>query len=139
MPITSYADMKEKKHQIAESLIDLAEIIDNLNNIGLSINGSALLDLKNKLDNDSFKVLVIGEFKNGKSTFINSLMGEKVLPAYSTPCTAVINEVVYGKQKKATLFSKIRYQRISHLILLQLPCSTLENMMGRKFLQLNLM
>lgn len=106
MPITSYSDMKEKKHQIAESLISLAEIIDNLNNIGLSINGSALLDLKNKLDNDSFKVLVIGEFKNGKSTFINSLMGEKVLPAYSTPCTAVINEVVYGKQKKATLFFK---------------------------------
>ena len=93
MPINSYEDMKEKKSQIMHLLVDLAGIVDNLNEIGLSINGTALLDLKKKLENDNFKVLVIGEFKNGKSTFINSLMGEKVLPAYSTPCTAVINEV----------------------------------------------
>lgn len=106
MPINSYEDMKEKKSQIMHLLVDLAGIVDNLNEIGLSINGTALLDLKKKLENDNFKVLVIGEFKNGKSTFINSLMGEKVLPAYSTPCTAVINEVVYGKDKRAVLFFK---------------------------------
>ncbi len=106
MPIISYEDMKEKKGKILSSLIDLAGIVDSLNQMGLAINGAALLDLKKKLENDNFKVLVIGEFKNGKSTFINALMGEKVLPAYSTPCTAVINEVVYGKEKKATLYFK---------------------------------
>lgn len=89
MPINSYEDMKEKKSQIMHLLVDLAGIVDNLNEIGLSINGTALLDLKKKLENDNFKVLVIGEFKNGKSTFINSLMGEKILPAYSTPCGLV--------------------------------------------------
>ena len=94
MPIISYDDMKQKKSKIMHSLIDLAGIVDNLNEMGLAINGSALLDLKKKLESDNFKVLVIGEFKNGKSTFINSLMGDKVLPAYSTPCTAVINEVI---------------------------------------------
>lgn len=106
MPIISYNDMKEKKSKIMHCLIDLAGIVDDLNEMGLAVNGSALLDLKKKLESDNFKVLVIGEFKNGKSTFINSLMGEKVLPAYSTPCTAVINEVIYGKEKKATLFFK---------------------------------
>lgn len=106
MPIISYEDMKEKKGKILRSLIDLAGIVDSLNQMGVDINGAALLDLKKKLENDNFKVLVIGEFKNGKSTFINALMGEKVLPAYSTPCTAVINEVVYGKEKKATLYFK---------------------------------
>lgn len=106
MPIISYDDMKEKKGKILHSLIDLAGIVDNLNGMGLAVNGSALLDLKKKLENDNFKVLVIGEFKNGKSTFINSLMGENVLPAYSTPCTAVINEVVYGKEKRAMLYFK---------------------------------
>lgn len=106
MPITSYDDLKEKKGKILHSLIDLAGIVDNLNGMGLAVDGSALLDLKKKLENDNFKVLVIGEFKNGKSTFINSLMGEKVLPAYSTPCTAVINEVIYGKEKRAMLYFK---------------------------------
>ena len=33
------------------------------------------------LKRESFKVLVVGEFKRGKSTFINALLGEEVLPA----------------------------------------------------------
>ena len=106
MPIVSYNDLKEKKGSILHSLFELAGIVDNLNDMGLAVSGSALLDLKRKLENDNFKVLVIGEFKNGKSTFINSLMGDKVLPAYSTPCTAVINEVIYGKEKRAVLYFK---------------------------------
>ena len=107
MPITSYEDMKAKKADILSFLSETAKGIDQLSKIGLSaINAQILLELKEKLKNDDFKVLVIGEFKNGKSTFINSLMGEKVLPAYSTPCTAVINEVVYGKDKKAVLYFK---------------------------------
>ncbi len=106
MPIISYEDMKEKKRKILNALIDIASVVDELNVFGLAINGEALLDLKNKLESDNFKVLVIGEFKNGKSTFINSLMGKKVLPAYSTPCTAVINEVVYGKAERAMLYFK---------------------------------
>lgn len=106
MPISSYEDMKEKKGKIVHSLIEVAEVVDELNEIGLNIGGSAILDLKNRVENDDFKVLVIGEFKNGKSTFINSMMGSKVLPAYSTPCTAVINEVKYGEMKSATLYFK---------------------------------
>ena len=56
-----------------------------------------------RLDRDAFKVLVIGEFKRGKSTFINALLKEEVLPAFSTPCTAVINEIRYGDTKEAVL------------------------------------
>ena len=55
------------------------------------------------LNRDSFKILVVGEFKRGKSTFINALLGEEVLPAFATPCTAVINEIKYSEQKKAVL------------------------------------
>lgn len=62
-----------------------------------------LQDAANKLKQDSFKTLVIGEFKRGKSTFINALLGEEVLPAYATPCTAVINEVKFGDKRKAIL------------------------------------
>ncbi|MDZ4180669.1 MAG: dynamin family protein [Coriobacteriia bacterium] len=57
-----------------------------------------------KLASDAFKVLVIGEFKRGKSTFINALLGTEVLPAYATPCTAVINEIKYGEAKGARLY-----------------------------------
>ena len=55
------------------------------------------------LKRESFKVLVVGEFKRGKSTFINALLGEEVLPAFATPCTAVINEIKYADTKRAVL------------------------------------
>lgn len=54
---------------------------------------------------DNFKVLVMGEFKRGKSTFINALLGEEVLPSYATPCTAIINEVKWGERPRAVLHS----------------------------------
>ena len=63
MPISSYEDMKEKKGKIVHSLMEVAEVVDELNEIGLNINGSALLDLKKRVEDDDFKVLVIGEFK----------------------------------------------------------------------------
>ena len=43
--------------------------------------------------------MVLGEFKRGKSTFINALLGEEILPAYAVPCTAIINEIKYADVK----------------------------------------
>ncbi len=54
--------------------------------------------------NDTFKIMVTGTFGNGKSTLINALLGEEILPAYAQPCTAIINEVKYGTEKKAVLY-----------------------------------
>ncbi len=51
----------------------------------------------------TFKVMVLGEFKTGKSTFINALLSAEVLPSYATPTTAVINEVKWGEEKRALL------------------------------------
>ena len=59
--------------------------------------------LEQRVSNDSFKVLIIGEFKRGKSTFINAMLGQDILPAYSTPCTAIINEVKWGQSPQALL------------------------------------
>lgn len=67
---------------------------------------SGLNVLEKKVSSDSFKVMVLGQFKTGKSTFINSFLGDEILPAYATPCTAVINEVKYAKDKRAILFFK---------------------------------
>jgi GTP-binding protein EngB required for normal cell division len=52
---------------------------------------------------DVFKVLVMGEFKRGKSTVINAMLGQHVLPAHSSPTTAIISEVKWGEQPGAIL------------------------------------
>ena len=89
---------REQKERLGSMLSDSAEVISELNMTSASENLNKLSD---KVSNDTFKIQVIGTFKNGKSTFINSLLGESVLTTYAHPCTAVINEVRYGEEKEA--------------------------------------
>lgn len=89
-----------QKEELGGMLSKASTVINELN---MSSVGENLQKLSEKVNNDTFKIQVIGSFKNGKSTFINSLLGEEVLPAYALPCTAVINEVKYGEEKKAIL------------------------------------
>ncbi|MDO4921343.1 MAG: dynamin family protein [Phascolarctobacterium sp.] len=58
----------------------------------------ALLDLQRDLANDFFTVVVLGEFKRGKSTFINALLGEDLLPTDVLPETATINAIMYNEK-----------------------------------------
>lgn len=51
-------------------------------------------------------VLVMGEFKTGKSTFINTLLGEDILKTDSAPATAVSSLIRYGDDKKVLLHYK---------------------------------
>ena len=48
-------------------------------------------------------IAVMGEFKRGKSTFINALLGMRILPADVTPTTATINRIVYGDEPGVTI------------------------------------
>lgn len=43
-----------------------------------------------------FMLVVVGEFNSGKSSFINALLGQDVLPEGVTPTTATINLLRYG-------------------------------------------
>ena len=56
-----------------------------------------------KLDEERFSLVVLGEFNHGKSTFINALLGEALLPTGITPTTAVLTHVLEGKPSTATL------------------------------------
>lgn len=49
---------------------------------------------------DFYRVVVLGEFKRGKSTFINALLKSNILPMNVLPETATINTVVYNKEPK---------------------------------------
>lgn len=77
-----------------------------LERLKMAAERKALATARANLDADTFKVLVLGEFKRGKSTFINALLGEEVLPSFAIPCTAVINEIKYAETKRAVLYFK---------------------------------
>ena len=53
---------------------------------------------RNLLAQENFKLVVVGEFSRGKSTFINALLGQKVLPSSSKPTTAIITKISYAPE-----------------------------------------
>ena len=56
-----------------------------------------------KLDEERFSLVVLGEFNHGKSTFVNALLGQAVLPTGITPTTAVLAHLSHGPALKAEL------------------------------------
>lgn len=55
----------------------------------------------NDLKNAATTVLVCGEFKRGKSTFINALIGRNICPTDTDICTSVVSVIKYGEKEKA--------------------------------------
>jgi predicted GTPase len=57
------------------------------------------LRLAERLAEGRFHVSVLGEFKRGKSTLINAIVGGNVLPTGALPLTAVATEVRFGARQ----------------------------------------
>ena len=53
--------------------------------------------LIDKKCDEPFTLVVLGDFKRGKSTIINALLGKKLAPVNAAPETYTINEISYGE------------------------------------------
>jgi polyhydroxyalkanoate synthesis regulator phasin len=60
-------------------------------------------NLANRISEGRFYVACIGQFKRGKSTLINALIGDPVLPVGFTPVTAVPTVIRFGEQRRARI------------------------------------
>jgi small GTP-binding protein len=61
-----------------------------------------LLDVAQDLRDMFFLVVIIGEFNAGKSTFVNALLGDNLLPMGITPTTDVIELIRHGETPNRT-------------------------------------
>lgn len=57
-----------------------------------------------KLGENRFYLAVLGQFKRGKTTLINSLLGADVLPVAVVPLTSIITILSYGEQAEVTAY-----------------------------------
>ena len=63
--------------------------------------------LRDRLDQETERpvtVLVCGEFKRGKSTFINALIGRRLCPTDTDICTSVSSIISYGETPSVTRY-----------------------------------
>ena len=94
-------ETKNKLNTIATNMRQYSVLVDEpvkKGDVGMGMCTEANIFRENAKDveNGVFKVLVMGKFKNGKSTFINALVGKVMMAARATACTAVIATVEYG-------------------------------------------
>ncbi|MCU0572315.1 MAG: dynamin family protein [Syntrophobacteraceae bacterium] len=61
---------------------------------------SALSDLEARLKSDIFHLLVVGQFKRGKTCLLNALLGSDLLPMAVIPLTSMVTVLTYGEELK---------------------------------------
>ena len=78
----------------AMSALSLEESADEINN------------LITKLAEDRFILAVLGQFKRGKSSLMNAIIGRQLLPVGVLPLTSVITTLKYGPNEKLLIKRK---------------------------------
>ncbi|MGN1417690.1 MAG: dynamin family protein [Oscillospiraceae bacterium] len=91
----SYTSFREMMDELSENLNQLKIYCGDL---GLDNTAKSISDTVEKNAKERFEVAIVGEFKRGKSTLINALLGQEVLPADVLPATATLNRVTYSTE-----------------------------------------
>ena len=99
----SYMGYQEMIADINTALEKTSEVMSQLE---LTDQAKQAKDASARLKSHVFSVGIMGEFKRGKSTVINALLGEKIAPADVVPASATLNRVTYGLTPKATILYK---------------------------------
>jgi len=79
-------------------------ILDSTKKYELSDLEERILSLKE--EDIDINVAFLGEFKSGKTTLINALLGTEFLPMFETPTTAVITEICKGEEDSYSVLRK---------------------------------
>lgn len=96
--ITNY---KKAKEDVLKAYHDFLPIITSAKGGRVTSYDNSLVSLAKQAENikqDKFLLMVVGEAKSGKSTFINAYLGEEILPMDVKQCTSAIVEIRYGQK-----------------------------------------
>lgn len=77
-----------------------------LNEIGFSGLANDMAGLYKLAINKKFTVAFVGEFSRGKSTLINHILRNDILPVSNLPTTAVLTRIIYGDRPLMTICDK---------------------------------
>ena len=97
----TYQDINGFRSQLIELTTTLDAAARTLDDPDRTV---GLEGLSRRLHTDQLRILFLGEFKRGKSTLINAMLGKKILPAWAIPTTAIICEVRWGETPRAFVF-----------------------------------
>ena len=84
----------------------MANLSDICNSLGLNDYVNSLEGTRERMQNKTFSVGIMGEFKRGKSTVINALLGQEIVPSDIVPTSATLNYVCWDTKPGAVVHFK---------------------------------
>lgn len=96
--ITNYKRVKERVLEVYSSFLPLVEAAKGGKPTSYDTSLEALAKQAENIKQDKFLLMIVGEAKSGKSTFINAYLGEEILPMDVKQCTSAIVEIRYGEK-----------------------------------------
>lgn len=95
----------------AEKFAEMAVLLSQAEAVSEKTSGSfnwktqidSLQDSSVRLRDEVFRIIVMGDMKRGKSTLLNALLGEDVLPRNVTASTALLTTIRYGAEKEVVV------------------------------------
>ncbi len=93
MSVSAYSRLKD---QIISSIDEMLTIE--------AIRGCPCEDLREKLEKNTFNLVVVGQFKRGKTSLINALLGEDILPVAVVPLTSIVTIMTYGEALRIKVY-----------------------------------
>lgn len=94
--ISNYIKAKEDVLKAYNEFMPLVEEIKQGRSTSYDTSLEALSKQKKNIEQDKFLLMIVGEAKSGKSTFINAYLGKEILPMDVKQCTSAIVEIRYG-------------------------------------------
>lgn len=108
-------DMPTPNHALATGSSD-AGALDRLAKIAEELGESSICadvwQLVERINEGRFFVACVGQFKRGKSTLLDALVGEPILPTGVVPVTAVPTVLRYGSQRTARVLIGEKWRTI---------------------------
>ncbi|MHC5737693.1 dynamin family protein [Nostoc sp.] len=93
---------QDYRKQVDNCCYQLFQIIQDCTNRGFLPHTliEEVEEISQKVKSQQFRLAVLGEFSQGKSTLLNALLGEEIQPAREIPCSGMVTVLKYGTQKR---------------------------------------
>jgi len=91
--LDKYSSLKEE----LSKFIDFMSAFENIHSCPCE-------ELKEKIQNNVFNLVVLGQFKRGKTSLINALLGAEILPTAVVPLTSIATILKYGETLRIRVY-----------------------------------
>jgi len=101
---------RDRPLDVTPSVSRSEELASTLRELQTIIDASASPSLVRRIDEElhkiaenQFYIAVFGQFKRGKTTFLNAVLGEELLPVGILPVTSAVTLIRYGAEKRVVV------------------------------------